>query len=98
MIEEQVQKSGAARYEGIHRRKDGSSFAVEVSIGTANLDKLYVLCVVRDITERKLAEEKIRKQQELTTQIIETIPLRVFWKDRDLRYLGCNSLLRKTQD
>jgi PAS domain S-box-containing protein len=64
MIEEQVQKSGAARYEGIHRRKDGSSFAVEVSIGTASLDKLYVLCVVRDITERKLTEEKIRKLNE----------------------------------
>jgi PAS domain S-box-containing protein len=46
----------------------------------------------RDITERKLAEEKIRKQQELTSLIIETIPMRVFWKDRDLRYLGCNTL------
>ncbi|OYY74075.1 MAG: hypothetical protein B7Y40_06570 [Gammaproteobacteria bacterium 28-57-27] len=49
----------------------------------------------RDITERKRAEEEIRKQQELTTQIIETIPMRVFWKDRELRYLGCNTLFAK---
>ena len=49
----------------------------------------------QDITERKQAEEKNRKQQELTTKIIETIPLRVFWKDRDLRYLGCNTLFAK---
>jgi PAS domain S-box-containing protein len=51
-----------------------------------------MLGTVQDITEGKLAEEEIRKQQELTTQIIETIPLRVFWKDRELRYLGCNTL------
>jgi PAS domain S-box-containing protein len=46
---------------------------------------------VQDITEAKLAELQIRKQQELTTQIIETIPMRVFWKDRALSYLGCNT-------
>jgi PAS domain S-box-containing protein len=51
---------------------------------------------IRDIfIERRLAEKAIRKQQELTSKIIETIPLRVFWKDRDLRYLGGNRLLAK---
>ena len=45
--------------------------------------------------ERKLAEEVIRRQQELTFQIIETIPMRVFWKDRDLRFRGCNTLFAK---
>jgi PAS domain S-box-containing protein len=46
---------------------------------------------VQDVTEARLAAEQIRKQQELTTQIIETIPMRVFWKDRAFRYLGCNT-------
>jgi PAS domain S-box-containing protein len=51
---------------------------------------------IRDIfIERRLAEEAIRKQQELTSQIIETIPMRVFWKDRDLRFRGCNTLFAK---
>jgi PAS domain S-box-containing protein len=45
--------------------------------------------------DRKLAEEGIRKQQQLTSQIIETIPMRVFWKDRDLRFRGCNTLFAK---
>ena len=49
----------------------------------------------RDITESMLAAKKIREQQELTSKIIETIPLRVFWKDRDLRYLGSNTLFAK---
>ena len=46
---------------------------------------------LQDITERKLAEEHLRKQQTITSQIIETIPMRVFWKDRALNYLGCNT-------
>jgi PAS domain S-box-containing protein len=50
---------------------------------------------VQDITERKSAQEEIRKQQELTSKIIETIPMRVFWKDHELRYLGCNTLFAK---
>ncbi len=56
---------------------------------------LYLAGSGQDITERKQAEEKIRKQQQLTTRIIETIPLRVFWKDRDLRFLGGNTLFAK---
>jgi diguanylate cyclase (GGDEF)-like protein/PAS domain S-box-containing protein len=46
---------------------------------------------LQDITERKHAEEQLRKQHEITTLIIETIPMRVFWKDRALHYLGCNT-------
>jgi len=55
----------------------------------------YITGMAQDITDLKQAEEKIRKQRELTTKIIETIPLRVFWKDRDLRFLGGNTLFAK---
>ncbi|MHC1741599.1 MAG: transporter substrate-binding domain-containing protein [Syntrophobacteraceae bacterium] len=40
-------------------------------------------------------QESVRllEQSRSTLQlIIESIPVRVFWKDRDLRYLGCNTL------
>jgi PAS domain S-box-containing protein len=57
------------------------------------------LCgISTDITARKQTEaalqaavgqlESVRSMQQL---IIESIPVRVFWKDRELRYLGCNS-------
>jgi len=36
-----------------------------------------------------------RRQQALLTQIIEAAPIRVFWKDLDGRYLGCNALFAK---
>ena len=43
-----------------------------------------------DITERKRAEEALRQSRNLLQTVLDTIPTRVFWKDRDSRYLGCN--------
>jgi len=36
--------------------------------------------------------EDLHDNKELLRNIIETIPARIFWKDRDSVYLGCNSL------
>jgi len=43
-----------------------------------------------DITSRKLAEEAPRTYQQLIEGIVQTIPAKVFWKDKDLVYRGCN--------
>ncbi|MFZ2163808.1 MAG: HD domain-containing phosphohydrolase [Sideroxyarcus sp.] len=56
MVREQVRQTGQARFEGMRRRKDGSSFPIEVSLKYIELDKTYVLGIVRDITERKQHE------------------------------------------
>jgi PAS domain S-box-containing protein len=49
-------------FETRHRRKDGSTFAVEVSISATHwAGQQLVFCVCRDITERKQAEEENRK-------------------------------------
>ncbi|ABM02139.1 diguanylate cyclase with PAS/PAC sensor [Psychromonas ingrahamii 37] len=56
---------------------------------------LYIDGLIFDITDRKVAEEDSHKQQELTNLIIEAIPMRVFWKDQNLRFLGCNTLFAK---
>ena len=45
-----------------------------------------------DITERKRAEEALRASHLIIEGIINAIPVRVFWKDRDLVYLGCNAI------
>ncbi|MGE5491518.1 MAG: putative bifunctional diguanylate cyclase/phosphodiesterase [Actinomycetota bacterium] len=37
----------------------------------------------------------LREQKELLQSIIEHAPVRVFWKDRECRYLGCNTLFAK---
>ena len=71
-IEEQKQKSGAARFETSYRRKDGSIFAVEVSVGFVNLDKPYGLCIVRDITARKRTSLALRQSEEKYRALVES--------------------------
>jgi hypothetical protein len=39
--------------------------------------------------------DKLAESKGLLETIIDTAPIRVFWKDPDLRYLGCNSAFAK---
>lgn len=39
---------------------------------------------------KEAANRELRESRHLLQTIIDTAPIRVFWKDRDLRYLGCN--------
>lgn len=47
--------------------------------------------IALDITERKRGEESLIASRELLHSIVEHAPVRIFWKDAQLRYLGCNS-------
>ena len=40
---------------------------------------------------RKQTEEALLDSRNTLQLVMDTIPQRVFWKDRDLRYLGCNA-------
>lgn len=52
-------------FETTHRRRDGSTFPVEVSSRGATIGNSRILVsVIRDITERKLAEEALRKARD----------------------------------
>jgi diguanylate cyclase (GGDEF)-like protein/PAS domain S-box-containing protein len=44
-----------------------------------------------DITERKQKEATLYESRNLLKTIIDTAPVRIFWKDKSLRYLGCNT-------
>ena len=44
----------------------------------------------RDITQRTRAARALAESRQLLQTVVDTAPVRVFWKDRDLRYLGCN--------
>jgi PAS domain S-box-containing protein len=47
--------------------------------------------ICRDITERKGSEEALHASHQLIEGIINSLPVGVFWKDKDLVYLGCNT-------
>jgi two-component system, NtrC family, sensor kinase len=49
-----------------------------------------VLVIVRDISDRKQAENKLKESQEFLQLIINNIPQWIYWKDRNSIYMGCN--------
>ena len=49
----------------------------------------------RDITVPKQADVALRKSKDLLQSVLENVPVRVFWKDLDSRYLGCNTQFAK---
>ncbi len=48
--------------------------------------------LARDITQRKEAELDLIESKNLLATIIDTIPVRIFWKDLESKYMGCNTL------
>jgi PAS domain S-box-containing protein len=71
----------AVTFETRHRRKDGASFPVEVRVGQFEQDGRRFLCLARDITERKRAEEELRKS---TARLEEAQRIaHVGWWERD---------------
>ncbi len=66
-------------------------FSRSFSINDAQGNYLYSLHILEDITERKLAKDRLQESKDLLRSIVENAPVRIFWKDHDLRYLGCNT-------
>ena len=81
--------------EIVNRRKDGTTYTEEMTITPVSRDvgnpaDRYFIAIKQDITERKRAEEELYRAHQMLQTILNTIPQRVFWKDRNCTYVGCN--------
>jgi two-component system, sensor histidine kinase and response regulator len=43
-----------------------------------------------DLGERKRTEDELYESNQMLELVLDTVPQRVFWKDRNLDFLGCN--------
>lgn len=85
--------STADQYETRGLRKDGIEFPALVAAKRIVLpDGPMTFSFFIDITERKQQEQQLSAANKLLHSVLETAPLRIFWKDSNLRYLGCNTL------
>jgi len=72
-------------------RKDGREFSVEISLSPLETEEgVLISSTIRDITDRKKAEEKIRQSEEELRQLIDVIPQQVFVFDADWSPLFAN--------
>ncbi len=86
--EQHLQRMQSARsmlIEGIHRRKDGSTFPVEVNVRYVTVDQQeYMVAVVRDITERRLGDaarqlalDNLRRSEERFSKLFHASPFSI---------------------
>ena len=82
--------------EVVNKRKDGRLYTEEMTITPVRDESGAItnfIAIKHDITDRKQAEEGFRASQQLVEGIINAMPVRVFWKDKNLVYVGCNKAL-----
>ncbi|WP_343672281.1 EAL domain-containing protein [Paraburkholderia heleia] len=74
-----------------HRRRDGSIISADISHHSLTfLGRDAVFVLADDVTEQIKAEAEAQRSNQMLESVIDNIPQRIFWKDAQSRYLGCN--------
>ncbi len=90
-VVEELRKSGFMVMDTVHRRKDGSTFAVEISMRLVVVDREYIVVIARDLTERSRTEERFQASEKRYRALHERSPMGVSWVETETgRLLGVN--------
>ena len=91
-----VKKGDPVIMEGIHRRKDGSTFPVEVSLSMLQDENpALLLAIARDTTEQKMAEQALRESEEKYKRLFDSSPEAIALVDEEGKFLTVNSSMAK---
>ncbi len=79
-----------------HMKRDGRPISVRISSHALIYEgRRARLVFAFDVTQQVAAERALYKSEQLYRRLIDTMPLQVFWKDLELRYVGCNLLFAR---
>jgi len=72
-------------------RKNGKEFPVALSLSSVKIKNEWnAIGTVRDITNRKIADEKLKEEKEFAERILKVVPSAVFTVDRDKKITSWN--------
>ncbi|MFX0058076.1 MAG: PAS domain S-box protein [Candidatus Hodarchaeota archaeon] len=92
-IENVLNKGYVRMVEHKLKKKDGTTFIGELSLSILkdrNDKEKYLICILRDITNQKEIEDKLRESQAMFQLVMDNIPQFISWKDKNSVYIGCN--------
>ncbi|MEG5235530.1 MULTISPECIES: PAS domain S-box protein [unclassified Microcoleus] len=89
-IERLTQEGEIESLEKEYYRKDGSRISVLLGAALLPGSEDQTICVLVDISDRKQAQKALQESQQFLQTVLDTIPLSVFWKNRESVFLGCN--------
>ncbi len=73
--------------------KNGGLIPVKMNLFQGSWkNKKALFSVARDIANLQQTESALHQSQQMLRLIMDTIPMSVFWKDKDSVYLGCNKM------
>jgi two-component system sensor histidine kinase/response regulator len=83
---------GRVSFSSRHRRKDGTEREVSIkAFKTEAGERAVYIITVADVTEQKAAERARKRQEATLSSLINSISDLIFYKDREGRYMGCNT-------
>ncbi len=80
-IQKLIDQGGHDRFESRHRRKDGSLFDVDITALYLEVEGGRIAIFVRDITERKQAEEAVQRSEAMLRAVLDQMPSGVTIRD-----------------
>ncbi|MHC1757853.1 MAG: PAS domain S-box protein [Methanosarcina sp.] len=85
-------RSGSAKAQLTYRRKDGTTFPGEVSTAffTGNNEEPRTVAIIRDITERKQAEEALSRERSLLESVMRATDFMLVFLDPQFNFMWVN--------
>jgi len=80
----------------IGETKDRKNIYLDMNVNiinpnVANYTNIQYICVMTNVTELVQTKKEIEELINFQLSLVEAIPNSVFWKDKNFKYLGCNS-------
>lgn len=90
-IIEEAFREGPRTFRSHHMTRDGVTFPVEITASPVSYEgERLLFCLVRDISERELAEERLSSERQRFQILIENAPFGMAMYDKNGRYLYVN--------